>query len=169
MHARTVHPDRQPISELDQCGFGRTGRISKSDFGRGEVSSRDSDRIDANQAENYEEVSDAENELSNLLPSECVSGLRGVLWHRCADSGALEAEPFLALKKRVPSWVSCERSQLREATLACAYSVPDDDLAEQTYEAIRRWMNVKGYRLAGPKRELNLGQMLEIQFPLMEN
>jgi hypothetical protein len=39
---------------------------------------------------------------------------------------------------------------------------------ERAYAAIRRWMIVRGYRLAGPKRELNLGQMLEIQFPLME-
>jgi len=29
-------------------------------------------------------------------------------------------------------------------------------------------MNVRGYQLAGPRRELNLGQMLEIQFPLKE-
>jgi hypothetical protein len=28
---------------------------------------------------------------------------------------------------------------------------------------------VRGYRVAGPKRELNLGQMLEIQFPLVQN
>jgi len=118
---------------------------------------------------NYGEVSDAENELSNLLPPECIGGLRGVLWHRCADSGSLEAEPFITLKRRVPTWTSCKLGQLPEATLACAYSVPNDDLAEQTYEAIRRWMNVRGYRLAGPKRELNFGQMLEIQFPLMEN
>jgi hypothetical protein len=27
-------------------------------------------------------------------------------------------------------------------------------------------MNVRGYQVAGPKRELSLGQMLEIQFPL---
>jgi hypothetical protein len=30
-------------------------------------------------------------------------------------------------------------------------------------------MNVRRYRLAGPKRELNLGQILEIQFPLAQN
>lgn len=119
--------------------------------------------------QNYGEVSDAETELSNLLPSECVSGLRGVLWHRCADSGSLEAEPFQVLKKRVPSWVHCEQGQLPEATLACAYSDLDDDGAEQTYHAIRRWMRLRGYRLAGPKRELNLGQKLEIQFPFTEN
>jgi metallo-beta-lactamase class B len=29
---------------------------------------------------------------------ELIGDLRGVLWHRCADSGSLEGEPFVALK-----------------------------------------------------------------------
>jgi len=57
---------------------------------------------------------------------------------------------------------------LRAANVACAYSSMDDESAERTYAAIRRWVNIRGYRLAGPKRELYLGQMLEIQFPLAE-
>jgi DNA-binding transcriptional MerR regulator len=117
----------------------------------------------------YGEVSDAENKLSKILPSEYVSDLHGVLWHRCADSGSLEAEPFIALKRRIPTWSACKLGQLPEAPLACAYSDPDDDHAEQTYLAIRRWMKARDFRLAGPKRELNFGQILEIQFPLMEN
>lgn len=118
---------------------------------------------------NYAEAPRFERELASALPSECMGTLRGVLWHRCADSGSLEAEPFVALKKRVLTRVPCDLKQLPEATLACAYSGLDDESAEQAYAAIRRWMNVRGYRLAGPKRELNLGQMLEIQFPLGEN
>jgi len=117
----------------------------------------------------YSEVAGFERELSNVLPPDCVGLARGVLWHRCADSGSLEAEPFVALKKPIPRNIPCERKQLPEATLACAYSDSDDESAEQAYAAIRRWMNVRGYRLAGPKRELYLGQMLEIQFPLNEN
>jgi effector-binding domain-containing protein len=69
----------------------------------------------------------------------------------------------------VPAQVPCELKQLPEATLACAYSGLDDESAEQAYAAIRKWMSVRGYRLAGPKRELNLGQVLEIQFPLAQN
>jgi len=117
----------------------------------------------------YAEVSRFERELSNALPAECLGTLRGVLWHRCADSGSLEAEPFVALNKRVPTGNSYRLKQLPEATLACAYSGLEDESAEQTYAAIRKWMNVRGYQLAGPKRELYLGQMLEIQFPLVEN
>jgi len=118
---------------------------------------------------NYAEVSIFEGHLSEAVPPECLGTLRGVLWHRCADSGSLEAEPFVTLKKPVPIKIACERKQLPEATLACAYSGMDDQSAERAYTAIRRWMNVRGYRLAGPKRELYLGQMLEIQFPLAEN
>jgi len=117
----------------------------------------------------YAEAPRFEQELSNALPPECLGNLRGVLWHRCADSGSLEAEPFIALKKRVRAQVSCDLKQLPEATLACAYSGLDDESAEQAYVAIRKWMSVRGYRLAGPKRELNLGRVLEIQFPLAQN
>ena len=95
--------------------------------------------------------------------------VRGVLWHRRADSGSLEAEPFVTLKKPIPPKVGCERKHLPEATLACAYSGLGHESSEQAYAVIRRWMNVRGYRLAGPKREIYLGQTLEIQFPLIEN
>jgi effector-binding domain-containing protein len=74
----------------------------------------------------------------------------------------------VVLNKPISSRIPCELKQLPEATLACAYSGLDDDSAEHSYAAIRRWMNVRGYRLAGPKRELYIGQMLEIQFPLAE-
>ena len=117
----------------------------------------------------YVEVARFERELSNALPRDCAGSLRGVLWHRCADAGSLEAEPFIALNKRAPTRNSYRLNQLPEATLACAYSGLDDESAEQAYAAIRKWMDVRGYRLAGPKRELYLGQMLEIQFPLAEN
>lgn len=117
----------------------------------------------------YVEVARLERELLNLLPHGCAGSLRGVLWHRCADSGKLEAEPFVVMKGQAPSKIPCELKQLPEATLACAYSNLDDASAEHAYAAIRRWMSVRGYRLAGPKRELYLGQMLEVQFPLAAN
>jgi DNA-binding transcriptional MerR regulator len=115
---------------------------------------------------NYAEASRFEQELLSGLPPECLGNLRGVLWHRCAESGSFEAEPFVTLKQRVPVRVPYDLKHLPEATLACAYSNDDDESAELAYAAIRRWMNVRGYRLAGPKRELSLGQMLEIQFPI---
>ena len=115
---------------------------------------------------NYAEVAKFEQELLNALPPECLGTLRGVLWHRCADSGSLEAEPFIALNRRTPTQVHCDLRQLPTATLACAYSGLDNESAERAYAAVRKWMTVRGYRLAGPKREIYLNQMLEIQFPI---
>jgi DNA-binding transcriptional MerR regulator len=118
---------------------------------------------------NYAEVTAYEQDLSNALPSECQGTLRGALWHRCADSGSPEAELFIELRKPVPPCFPYEQKRLPGATLACAYSTLDDASAERTYVTIRRWMYARGYRLAGPMRELYLGQTLEIQFPLMED
>ena len=62
-------------------------------------------------------------------------------------------------------------SRFRCQPCGCGYIVRglDDESAEQAYAAIRRWMNVRGYRPAGAKRELNHGQMLEIRFPVAQN
>ena len=114
----------------------------------------------------YSEVEGFEKALLREVPGEAVGNLRGVLWHRCADSGCLEAEPFIALKQRVPARSVYDLKQLAPATLACAYSQQDDEDAERAYDAIRLWMAARNYRLAGPKRETYLPDMLEIQFPL---
>jgi len=114
----------------------------------------------------YAEIARLEKELSDALPVHAVGDLRGVLWHGCADSGGLEGEAFVGLKGRVPARSFYELKQLPAATLACAYSDWDDERSEQTYRAIGKWMNVRGYRLAGPKREIYLDQMLAIEFPL---
>ena len=115
---------------------------------------------------NYAEITRLEKELSDALPQHAVGDLRGVLWHSCADTGGLEGEAFVGLKERVVRRSVYDLKQLPAATLACAYSDWDDERSEQTYLAIRKWMNVRGYRLAGPKREIYLGQTLAIEFPL---
>jgi DNA-binding transcriptional MerR regulator len=114
----------------------------------------------------YSEIERFEQELLSELPVQSMGDLRGVLWHSCADSGFLEGEPFVALKQRVPSRSVYDLKQLPPATLACAYSGQDFDSAERSYAAIRRWMAIRGYRVAGPKRELYLDGLLEIQFPM---
>jgi DNA-binding transcriptional MerR regulator len=116
--------------------------------------------------QSYSEIERFERELLSELPVQSMGDLRGVLWHSCADSGFLEGEPFVALKQRVPSRSVYDLRQLPPATLACAYSGLDFDSAERSYAAIRRWMNTRGYRVAGPKRELYLDGLLEIQFPM---
>jgi DNA-binding transcriptional MerR regulator len=116
--------------------------------------------------ESYTDILRFEQELLSALPLQAIGDLRGVLWHRCADSGSLEGEPFVALKHKVPSRSFYDLKQLPAATVASAYAGLDDDSAEQAYDAIRRWMNITGHQLEGPKREIYLDQMLEIQFPL---
>lgn len=49
---------------------------------------------------------------------------------------------------------------------ACAFSNNDDAAAERTYRTINTWMSTRGFSLAGPKREIYLDGMLEIQYPL---
>lgn len=114
----------------------------------------------------YQEIERLERDLIAELPERSIGGLRGVLWHRCADSGYLEGEAFVALKGRVAARSVYDLKQLPPATLACAYCPAEDDSFEQAYSALRRWMTMRSYRLAGPKREIYLGPMLEVQFPL---
>lgn len=114
----------------------------------------------------YADILGFEQELLKAIPFESIEGPRGVLWHRCGDSGFLEGEPFVALKHQIPVRSFYDVKQLPAATVACAYSESDDESAEQAYIAIRKWMDVRDYQLAGPKRELYLDQLLEIQFPL---
>jgi effector-binding domain-containing protein len=114
----------------------------------------------------YEDILQFEHELLGALPSESIGAARGVLWHRCADSGYLEGEPFLEIKHQLPRRSFYDLKDLPSATLACAYSGVDNDAAEQAYDAIRNWMAIRGFALGGPKREIYLDQMLEIQFPL---
>jgi DNA-binding transcriptional MerR regulator len=114
----------------------------------------------------YEDVDGVEKELLQALPAAAVGGVRGVLWHRCAGSDYLEGEPFVALRRRIRSSGPYDVRELPAATLACAYSRPDDDSAEQAYKALSQWTEVKGYRLTGPKREICHPELLEVQFPV---
>jgi DNA-binding transcriptional MerR regulator len=114
----------------------------------------------------YAEIERFERELLSAVPSDAIGALRGTLWHSCSDADFLEGEPFVAVKHALPAKGAFDLRQLPAATLACAYSKTDDRSAELAYLAIRKWMQVRGYKLAGPKREIYLDQLLEIQFPL---
>ena len=114
----------------------------------------------------YEEIDRFEEMLLRSVPRAAMAETRGVLWHRCADSGSLEGEPFLELTRRLPSASGYNLRELPAATLACAYSKSDNDSAEMAYDAIRRWIDCRGYKVVGPKREIYLDGALEIQFPV---
>lgn len=114
----------------------------------------------------YAEIAEIERELGQAVPPGMAGEMRGVLWHRCADSGSLEGEAFMEIRRDVSRRRSCEIKHLPAVTVASAYCESEDDAAEQAYDTLRRWMHVHDDSLAGPKREIYLGRMLEIQFPL---
>ena len=107
-----------------------------------------------------------ERELLDALPSESLRAVHGVLWQRCAGSGSLIAEPFAEIKHNLPRRSFYDLKDLAPITAACAFSRNEDAAADQAYRAINAWMSSRGFSLAGPKREIYLDDMLEIQFPL---
>jgi DNA-binding transcriptional MerR regulator len=114
----------------------------------------------------YADIERFERQLLKEVPAHAIGNLRGVLWHRCSVSGCVEGEPFIALRERVPARSVYDLSELPAATLACAYSESDEISSVRAYDAIRRWMEKRGYARAGPKREIYVDKLLEIQFPL---
>jgi DNA-binding transcriptional MerR regulator len=92
--------------------------------------------------------------------------LRGVLWHRCADAGLLEGEPFIEVKNGTVRPRTYELKELPGAHVARAFSSVDDEEAEDTYVGLGRWIRARGYRLAAARREIYRGSLLEIQYPL---
>jgi len=92
--------------------------------------------------------------------------MRGVLWHRCADAGGLEGEAFVETCARTPRVRGFAYGDLDAAVVASAYSPDDEAAAEDRYDSVREWMRKHGYKLRGAKREIDLGGVLEIQFPV---
>jgi len=92
--------------------------------------------------------------------------LHGVLWHSCADGGPLECEPFVEAKYATACPSSYQLKELPGTHVARAFSSFDDEEAEATYVGLSRWIRARGYRLAGARREIYRGQLLEIQYPL---
>jgi len=114
----------------------------------------------------YSEISRIERELHARLPQRCKGSFKAVLWHRCAGEGTLDGEPLIEVKPGARFGSDLAVSHLPETTVAYAYSATDDDAAEGAYAALREWMNVFGFELAGPKCEIDYADMLEIQFPV---
>ena len=107
-----------------------------------------------------------ERELLSALPSESLGAVRGVLWQRRAGSGSLIAEPFAEIRHDLPRRSFYDLKDLPPVMAACAFSSNDDAAAEQAYRAINTWISARGFCLAGPKLEIYIDDLLEIQFPL---
>jgi DNA-binding transcriptional MerR regulator len=92
--------------------------------------------------------------------------LHGVLWHSCADGGPLECEAFVEANYETVCPSPYQLKELSGTHVARAFSSFDDEEAEATYVGLSRWIHARGYRLAGARREIYRGQLLEIQYPL---
>jgi DNA-binding transcriptional MerR regulator len=114
----------------------------------------------------YEEIAPMERELDAAVPVSARGRTHGVLWHRCADSGRLEGEAFIQLKPGSSTGSTCEVRIVPGAEVASCFSSSDDEDSELSYKALNQWMNLHKYKLAGPKREIAVGELLEIQFPI---
>ena len=114
----------------------------------------------------YADITPVERDLARAVRPGLAGDLRGVLWHRCEASGAIEAEPFVELRGRAPRAAGYTLGRLPESRVASAYCESNDDAAVRTYDAIDRWIHRHDFELDGPKREIYVGQILEIQFPV---
>jgi len=118
------------------------------------------------QVRRYAEIDLLERDLHRSVLPDLAGDLHGVLWHRCAEHGSIEGEPFVEVSPRAPQSGAYELKELPAAAVATAYCEPDELDAVRTYEALDRWVRLHDYRLDGPRREIYLGQILEIQFPV---
>lgn len=114
----------------------------------------------------YADVHQYEKQLWQTVEHRFRGRLRGVLWHRCASAGVLEAEPFVEVKVGTAGSTAYEVKELPGAHVLRAFSSLDDDEAEDTYHGLNRWVRARGYRLAGARREIYRDELLEIQYPL---
>ena len=113
------------------------------------------------------EVSELFVELRRGL--DCPStGAEGVLWHRCANEGALTAAAFVEVPRVARPRGRVSVFELPAVEIATVRTADDDDAAELGYRALGQWMTREGHALQGPKREMFLpGEpgWLEIAFP----
>lgn len=114
----------------------------------------------------YDEIDEIERELHRAIAPRPIHTLRGVLWHRCEASGSIEGEAFIAATGNTTRCGSFEIRELPATTVATAYCELDDHAATHTYEALSRWIKQRNYTLSGAKREIHLGRILQIQFPI---
>jgi len=118
------------------------------------------------QAKSYAAIGAMEDDFRRAIDPRFAGREQGVLWHRCAASGVIEGEPFAEIAARTLRAGAYELRELPSATVASAYCEPDDGDAIRVYGALDRWLHAHGYRLSGPKREIYVGQILEVQFPV---
>jgi DNA-binding transcriptional MerR regulator len=118
------------------------------------------------QANSYDEIGQLERDLHKAIEPQLSRNVSGVLWHRCAASGVIEGEPFVEVSPGAKRCGAYEIKELPSVTVATAYCEPTDHDAERVYDAVSRWIHMRDLQLCGPKREIYVGRILEVQFPI---
>jgi DNA-binding transcriptional MerR regulator len=92
---------------------------------------------------------------------------RGAIWHAC-EQGAIDCEAFEMLPRRIaPKGRVAVRHLPAQRIAALIYRGDTEYLP--AYRAMRGWIAMAGFEVAGPKRELFLrasDSVTEIQFPI---
>lgn len=117
----------------------------------------------------YGDLEAFEKELGARVPNSSRGAAHGVLWHRCADSGAVEGEPFIAVTPGFKATGSLCVQHLPVVTVACAFAPDNEAAAEAAFSELKRWVDLSGYQLSGPKREIYHPNLVEIQFPIQRD
>ena len=118
------------------------------------------------QAKTYDEIGLLERDLHKAVDAQLSGNVAGVLWHRCAASGVIEGEPFVEVARGAKRCGAYDIKDLPSVTVATAYCEPTDHDAERVYDAVSRWIHLRDLQLSGPKREIYVGRILEVQFPI---
>lgn len=101
------------------------------------------------------------------------AGTGMTVWHRDGDD--LEAEATVPIEKPVPENDRVKIRTLPGDQMACLVHRGSFDLIPRAYEATLRWIEVNGYRITGPSREVYLQMkpdgnpkdyVTELQFPV---
>lgn len=126
----------------------------------------------------YNEVGSLCGEIVAHLAQFGAGGMSIAIWH---DEGYKEkdvdAEAGVCLKDRVPEAGRIKVYELPAATVASVVHHGAYNTLNQAYDAISKWLETSGYKIAGPSRELYLHAtqpvrqddetyVTEIQFPV---
>jgi len=129
----------------------------------------------------YPEVGRLFTEVHGHLARHGINGLDHVgaaIWHDDEyKTSDIDGEAVVYLKQSIPEGERVKVYELPAATMASVVHKGAYNTFNQAYEAIGRWIEANGYKIAGPNREIYLyctqpvrqdddSYVTEIQFPV---
>lgn len=106
---------------------------------------------------NYPAVGKLYGELFGTLGPSAFGGITVALWHdQEYKERDVDAEAGVYLKQPVPAQGRVEVHELAAVTVASIIHQGAYNRLSEAYDAVLRWVETNGYRIAGPIRELYL-------------